>query len=129
MTYEEMERAFEFMKELQIKVEQFQAESEERHVQWHVNFQHSLDALLELQARASAGMAELRDWGKELAKSRVRVENSVADFSESHKQLADSHRQLADTNRQVAEAQKKADERFSAFLAPLERRFGSNGHF
>ncbi|HEV2383397.1 MAG TPA: hypothetical protein VG206_26845 [Terriglobia bacterium] len=115
MTYEEMERALEFMKELQIKLEQFQVESEERHVQWHVNFQHSLDALLEQQAKASAGMAELRDWGKELAKSQVRVQNSVADLNELHKQLV--------------EAQKKADDRFSSFLAALERRFGKNGHF
>ena len=129
MTYEEMERSFEFMKELQIKLEQFQVESEEQHTRWHVNFQRSLDALLQQQSKSESEMRELKDWGKELAKSQVRMQNSLSDLGDSHKQLAESHGRLEESLRQLADTQKQTDERFSSFLAALERRFGSNGHF
>jgi chromosome segregation ATPase len=122
MTSEEMDRHFEEMMEIYRKLEQFQVECEENHARWHVNFQRSLDALVQQQAKASAEMAELRDWGKELAKSQVRMQNSVAD-------LTDSHRRLQESMRELAETQKRADERLNSFLAALERRFGSNGHF
>jgi uncharacterized protein YlxW (UPF0749 family) len=122
MTFEEWERAFAYMTELYTKLEQFQVESEERHTRWEVSFQRQLDALVAQQATASSEMAELRDWGKELAKSQLRLQNSVADLNESHKQLAQSLRELS-------ESQKKSDERLSSFLAALERRFGSDGHF
>ena len=133
MTSEEMDREFERAMELYKRLEQSQVEANQDHARWHVNFQRSLDALVAQQAKASAEMAELRDWGKELAKSQVRMQNSVADLkeqlAESHKQLAESHRQLSESNRQMIESQKKADERFSAFLAALEQRFGKNGQF
>jgi FtsZ-binding cell division protein ZapB len=109
-----MERAFEFMTQLQVKLEQFQVESAERQARFEVSVQRSIDAIVQQQAKFESEMAELRDWGKELTKSQVRVQNSVADLNDSHKQLV--------------EAQKGADERFSSFLAALERRFGSNGH-
>ena len=67
--------------------------------------------------------------GKELAKSHVRLQNSIADLSGLHKQLAESHRQLEESLREVNEAQKKADERLNSFLAALERRFCKDGHF
>jgi FtsZ-binding cell division protein ZapB len=114
VTHEEMERAFEFMTQLQVKLEQFQVESAERQARFEVSVQRSIDAIVQQQAKFESEMAELRGWGKELAKSQVRVQNSAADLNESHKQLV--------------EAQKGADERFSSFLPALERRFGSNGH-
>jgi chromosome segregation ATPase len=119
MSDQEWERQVAEIREIHKRLEQFQLEAEENHARWHVNFQRSLDALVAQQARASAEMAELRDWGKELAKSHVRLQNSVADLKE---QIAQSHRELS-------EAQKRADDRFTSFLAALERRFGSNGHF
>ena len=115
MTSEEMDRRFAEMMEIYRNFEQFELECEENHTRWHVNFQRSLDALVGQQAKASAKMAELRDWVKELAKSQVRMQNAGADLQESM--------------RQMTEAQKRANERFSSLLAALERRFGSNGHF
>lgn len=133
MTSEEMDREFERAMELYKRLGRSQVEADQSHARWHVNFQRWPGELLTQQVKASAEMADLRGWGKELAKSQVRMQNALADLkeqlAESHCQLAESHRQLSESNRQMIESQKKADERFSAFLAALEQRFGKNGHF
>ena len=103
-------------------------ESEERHARWEVSSQRHLDALLAQQAKGESEMRELRDLGKELANSQVRIQNSVADLNESQKQLAESHHRVEESLRELAETQKKSDERLNSFLTALERRFGKNGN-
>lgn len=122
MTGEGWEQWLEQMRGMHRRLEQSQVEAEENHARWHVNFQRSLDALLEQQARASSEMAELREWGKELAKSQVRMQNSVADLGDSHKHSR---------NRTVKwlRHKRRRTRDWPSFLAALERRFGKDGHF
>ena len=60
MTCEEMKRSFEFMKELQVKLEQYQVESEERHARFEVSVQRSIDSISQQQAKFESGMAEVQ---------------------------------------------------------------------
>jgi len=106
MTRDEMERSIEFILQQQARQ---QASSEE----WYAKFQRSLDALLQQQAKTSSEVAQLVALGGELAKGQLRMQNSLADLGDSHKQLAESHRRLA--------------EELKAFIAATNRRFGSNG--
>jgi septal ring factor EnvC (AmiA/AmiB activator) len=134
MTHDEMERAFEFMVQHQVKLEQFQVESDERHARFEVSVQRSIDSILQQQAQFAAGMMKIKELGGELAKSQVRMQNALADLAESHKQLAESHKDLAESHKQLAESHKQlaasqqmTEERLRSVLKALERGFGGNG--
>lgn len=122
-----MERAFEFMIQHQVKLEQYQVESEERHARFEVSFQRRLDSLLEQQAKFAAEMMQIKELGGELAKSQVRMQNAMAELGESHKKLAASHERLAESQRKLAESQQETEERLRTVLKALERGFGGNG--
>lgn len=120
MTHEDMERAIEFMMQHQVKLDQFQVESEQRRAQFEVSTQRAIDSILQQQAKFSADMMQIKELGGQLAKSQVRMQNALADLAESHKQLAESHRQLV-------ESQQATEERLRSVLKALERGFGGNG--
>lgn len=124
MTYEEMERSMEFVIQQLGRIEA----TMERHN----------EAMLQHQAKFSSDMMQIKELGKDLAVSQVRMQNAVAELSASHTKLAESHqelagshkeleRRLAESNESLTESQKKTDERLRTFLSALERRFGGNG--
>jgi peptidoglycan hydrolase CwlO-like protein len=106
MTHGDMERSIEF-------ILQQQAKSEAKFEEWNARFQRSLDSLLQQQAKTSSEVARLAAFGGELAKGQVRLQNKMAELAESHRRLA--------------EAQSKTEEELKAFVAAMNRRFGSNG--
>lgn len=96
--------------------------------------QQSIEFILQQQAKAALDTMQLSAFGAELAKNQVRMYNALGELGDSHKQiveshrqLAESHRQLAEAQRQLAEAQKRTEEKLSAFISALDRRFGGDG--
>jgi predicted nucleic acid-binding Zn-ribbon protein len=131
MTYEEMERSMEFMRQHLVNLEQLQEESEQRRAKFDANVQRSMESMLQQQAKFASDLMQLKELGKDLAVNHIRMQNAIAELAVSHKTLAESHqaleKRLADSNESLTESQKKTDERLRTFLSALERRFGRNG--
>lgn len=117
MTYEEMERSMEFVIQQLGRIE--------------ATMERQNEAILQHHAKFSSDMMQIKELGKDLAVSQVRMQNAMAELSASHKKLAESHqeleRRLAESTESLTESQKKTDERLGTFLSALERRFGGNG--
>jgi len=99
MTSEEMQHTKEFMLRHQATFE--------------ANFRRSMEALQQQQAQSAADMMRIKELGGELAKSHVRMQNALADLTESHKKLAES--------------QCETEEQLRRVLKAVERGFGGNG--
>jgi len=126
MTYEEMERAFEFMAQHEIRLEQFQVESEQRRAQFEVSFQKKMDSLLDQQAKNASDIMQLRSLGMKLART---VAQSHRELKQAHLQLkeqvAESQRQVTESIKGVTELQRGNEIKLNALLTAMARQYGN----
>jgi tryptophanyl-tRNA synthetase len=119
MTYEELERAMEFIVQ--------------QHGRFEARFETKMEALLDQQAKNASGIMRLRELGMKLARAQFQMHKefkeelaaSRREFREFKEQLAESHRQTTETIREVAHLQRRNEVKLNALLAAMARQYGN----
>ncbi len=106
MTHDDMERAIEFILQQQAKF----AEDLRQH-----------------RETFTADVQKMKEFSFELAKGYVRTQNTLDELGTAQRKTEAKLAELAQAQRELTEAQKVTEQRLSAFIGALERRFGGNG--